>query len=99
MGPGHLGVSRAIRRRGGNNVGSTASVIVDRGERVRWNEDGRGGIRHVVDCQENLDKVMEGLSNFVGAAKAEDVLVEAFIKVVEDGIRGSQVEDKSGDEN
>jgi len=46
--PGCLGVSRAIRRRRGNDIRSAASVIVGWRWRVRRDKNGGRGIRHVV---------------------------------------------------
>ena len=41
----------------------------------------------------------ERLSEFVSVAKAKNVLLEAFIVVVENGVGRSHFEDKSEDEN
>jgi len=43
--------------------------------------------------------MVKRLREFVGTAKAEDVLIKAFVEVVKDGVRGGQVEDKCGDKN
>jgi len=41
----------------------------------------------------------QGVSDFFSGVKAEKVLIEAFIEVVEDGVGRSQFKDESGDEN
>jgi len=43
--------------------------------------------------------MVERLSNFIGVAETEDVLVKAFIEVVENGVGRSQFERQVGDEN
>jgi len=42
---------------------------------------------------------MKGLSKAVCMAKAKDVLLEAFVKVVVDGVRGGQFGKNREDEN
>jgi len=68
---------------------------------VGRDEDGGGGISHVCNCGTDLDEVVERLSGgvVVFLANAENVLLKAFIEVVEDGIGGSQFEDDEGDED
>ena len=94
MGPGRLRVSGTVQRRGGNNVGGATSTIIGRRRGTRGDKNGRGGIRHVVDLITNLNEMVKGLSEAVGMMKAEEVLLEAFIKVVMDGVWGSQFESR-----
>ena len=47
--PGCLRVSGAVRRRRGNDVGSAASMVIGQRWRARGNEDGGGGVGHVID--------------------------------------------------
>jgi len=41
----------------------------------------------------------EGLSDFISVVKTEEVLVEVFIELIEDGVGGSQFENDEGMRN
>jgi len=101
MRPSRLGVSGAVWGRRIDDVRSTASAVADGRGRAGRNKDGGGGVGHVVDRGADLDKVIEWLSDgvVVVSANAEEVLLKAFVKSVEDGEWGSQFEETMGDEN
>jgi len=88
--PGGFGFSRAIWRGRGDDIGSTPCAFVVWRRRAGWDENGGGSVGHVVDCRANLDKVTKWLSETVFMTKAENVLLEAFVEVVVNGIGRSQ---------
>jgi len=96
MRPSGFRVSGAVRRGRGDYVGSATGASIHGRSGTRRDEDGGGGVGHVIDCGANLYKVVEWLSGgvVVISANAEDVLLKAFVEVVEDGIGGSQFEER-----
>jgi len=90
--PSRFGVSGAVQGRRIDNVGSAASAVADRRGRAGRDKNGGGGVGHVVDCRTDLDKVVEWLSGkvVVVSANAKEVLLEAFVESVKDGIGRGQ---------
>jgi len=91
MRPGCLGVGGTIRRGRIDDVGGAACTFLVRRQGARRDEDGGVGVGHVFELliEDCYKIVSEGRA---GTANAEQVLLEAVVVVVEDGIGGSQFE-------
>jgi len=98
MRPSRFGVSGAVWRRRCDDIGSVADAVVSGRGRAGRDEDGRGSVGHIFDCRANLNQVVERLSGgvVVVSVNAEEVLLEAFVESVEDGVGGSQSERTMG---
>jgi len=98
VGPSCFGISRTVGRRGHDNVGGAVGTIVGGRSRAGRDEDSGSGVGHIFDCGANLYEVIEWLSDgiVVVSANAEEVLLEAFVKGVEDGVGRGQFEERRG---
>jgi len=98
MGPSRFGISRAIGRRRHDNVRSAAGTIVGGRSRAGRDEDSGSGVGHILDRGANLYEVIEWLSDGIVmvSANAEEVLLEAFVKGIEDGVGRGQFEERRG---